>query len=128
VVKHEKETTDQEGSHPAEEVGELMEAVYESEYRGSREVGGRLAGAVSGIVTRILGCWHMDMSRPVTRKGETYRVCLDCGARRRFDVRAWRTLGGFYHVSPDKTADAAQADARGQSSSAGGPSLGPAHV
>lgn len=105
-----------------------MEAIYEGEYGGSREVRGRRAGAVSGIVTRILGCWHTDMSRPVTRAGETYRVCLGCGARRRFDVRSWRTLGGFYYVSPDKTADTAQTAARTPNSSHAGSALRPVHA
>jgi hypothetical protein len=29
------------------------------------------------------GFWHTDMAQPVTPGGETYGVCLDCGARRR---------------------------------------------
>lgn len=44
----------------------------------------------------LLGCWHRQMSRPFTHDGETYRVCLACGARRRFDVERWKTHGTYY--------------------------------
>ena len=38
--------------------------------------------AVPGRLTALLfGCWHLKMSRPFTRDAETYRSCLECGAR-----------------------------------------------
>jgi hypothetical protein len=49
--------------------------------------------------TRILGCWHIKMSRPFTHGTETYRECLWCGMHRRFDVRAWKSTGRFYPAS-----------------------------
>ena len=42
-------------------------------------------------------CWHCKMSRPFTRDGETYRVCLRCGVRRQFDAQEWKTKGHYYH-------------------------------
>jgi len=36
------------------------------------------------------------MSRPFTRDGETYRVCLRCGVHRRFDLEQWKTKGSYY--------------------------------
>ena len=42
-------------------------------------------------------CQHWEMSRPFTRDGETYRACLSCGARRPFNLKAWKTKGGFYY-------------------------------
>jgi len=45
----------------------------------------------------IFVCWHRKMSRPFTRKGETYRVCLRCGMHRRFDLEEWKTKGEFYN-------------------------------
>ena len=50
-------------------------------------------------VRRFLVCWHRELSWPFTTDGETYRVCLDCGARRRFIAESWQTVGGFYHNS-----------------------------
>jgi len=41
---------------------------------------------------RVIGCWHRHLSRPFTRESETYRACLDCGARRGFDISTWRSL------------------------------------
>jgi hypothetical protein len=49
------------------------------------------------VVVRVFGCWHLNMSRPFTRDGETYRTCVGCGARRRFDTGRWETVGRFYY-------------------------------
>jgi len=51
------------------------------------------------FVDRLLGCWHNDLSRPFTVEGETYRVCLDCGARRPFVAESWMNTGTFYRES-----------------------------
>ena len=55
-----------------------------------------LAALLASYFLRLFGCRHMQMSRPVTLNGETYRFCLDCGVRRRFDVAGWRTHGPYY--------------------------------
>jgi len=44
----------------------------------------------------IFGCQHKEMSRPFSRQGESYRVCLTCGARRQFIESTWETSGPFY--------------------------------
>ena len=51
---------------------------------------------VKKLFRRVFGCWHRQMSLPFTRGSETYRTCIDCGARRRFDLEQWRMVGGFY--------------------------------
>jgi hypothetical protein len=56
--------------------------------------------AVGGWFTRIFGCWHKEMSRPFTDRGQTYRSCLDCGARRQFNLRRWEMQGDFYYGLP----------------------------
>ena len=56
-----------------------------------------LAALFARSFARLLGCWHTDMSRPVTVGGETYRVCMDCGARRRFDTGGWMMHGPYYY-------------------------------
>jgi hypothetical protein len=45
----------------------------------------------------IFGCQHKEMSRPFSRHGETYRVCIACGGRREFDAQKWNTQGPFYY-------------------------------
>jgi hypothetical protein len=60
-----------------------------------------LFGAAAGISRRLtdfFGCQHKDMSRPFSRQGETYRACLNCGARRQFDPENWETRGNYYHM------------------------------
>jgi hypothetical protein len=54
----------------------------------------------------IFGCQHREMSRPFSRQGETYRVCLTCGARREFIESTWETRGPFYFASA-RTGDVA---------------------
>jgi hypothetical protein len=48
------------------------------------------------LIARIFSCWHRRMSRPFTRDGLTYRVCLRCGVQRRFDLDQWTTKGHYY--------------------------------
>ena len=52
----------------------------------------------------IFGCAHKEMSRPFSRHGETYRVCISCGARRSFDQRTWNSSGRYY-FKPARTSD-----------------------
>jgi len=52
---------------------------------------------VTGWITKLFGCWHKEMSRPFSLSGQTYRTCLDCGARRQFNVGKWEMTGEFYY-------------------------------
>lgn len=52
---------------------------------------------ITGVLRRAFGCWHLQMSLPFTRDNETYRTCISCGARRRFDLDQWAMVGDFYH-------------------------------
>jgi hypothetical protein len=60
-----------------------------------RQVIGWLFGLFR-LISKLWSCWHRHMSRPFTRDGETYRVCLRCGVHRRFDLDAWKTKGDYY--------------------------------
>ena len=53
---------------------------------------------ITGVLRRIFGCWHLQMSLPFTRDNDTYRTCISCGARRRFDLERWAMVGDFYHA------------------------------
>jgi len=59
-------------------------------------ISARLA-LIIGVLRRAFGCWHLKMSLPFTRGNETYRTCVSCGARRRFDLDQWAMVGAFYH-------------------------------
>jgi hypothetical protein len=49
------------------------------------------------------------MSRPFSRQGETYRVCINCGARRNFDGDTWNSSGPYY-FKPARSADLQDVD------------------
>ena len=52
--------------------------------------------ALQRRVGSLFGCWHRRMSWPITRDGQTYRACVKCGMRRKFDPKTWKTFGSFY--------------------------------
>ena len=54
-------------------------------------------GEKIGIFGRIFGCWHSELSRPFTNAAGSYRVCMECGARRHFDTETLTTSGSFYY-------------------------------
>jgi hypothetical protein len=56
---------------------------------------------VGGWIARLFGCWHREMSRPFSHHGQAYRVCLTCGAQRKFNLSNWKMQGQFYYNSPD---------------------------
>ena len=73
-----------------------MEGVVE---QGSRELAA-ISNALEPLehgLQRLLGCWHLKLSLPFTRGTDTYRTCIRCGARRRFDLEQWKMTGGFYY-------------------------------
>jgi hypothetical protein len=65
--------------------------------------------AVSQWVGKVFGCAHKDMSRPFSRHGDTYRVCIACGAHRGFDEKTWKSRGPYYY-KPARTEDLREAD------------------
>jgi hypothetical protein len=60
------------------------------------EVDRRVFGEKVGLIGKIFGCWHEDMSRPFSHDRIAYRSCLKCGARKQFDSQTLQTFGGFY--------------------------------
>lgn len=54
-------------------------------------------GEQIGLVGKLFGCWHKQLSRPFTNRNASYRACLNCGARKRFDTETLKTTGPFYY-------------------------------
>jgi hypothetical protein len=65
--------------------------------RREQSIRSDLTFALAHLIGRVFGCAHNDMSRPFSRHGEAYRVCIACGAHRRFDQKAWTSRGPFYY-------------------------------
>ena len=57
------------------------------------------ASGLRYAIFRAVNCWHLRLGRPTTQGRETYRACLRCGMRRRFDLQTWKCIGRYY--SPD---------------------------
>jgi hypothetical protein len=47
------------------------------------------------------GCWHNHMSQPITIKGKTYRICIDCSKYRLFDTTTWEMYGSYFSEKPN---------------------------
>jgi hypothetical protein len=41
----------------------------------------------------IFGCKHRQLSRLFTLRGQTYQVCLDCGAELEYDLETMQPTG-----------------------------------
>ncbi len=50
-----------------------------------------------GVMGKVFGCWHKRLSRPFTNRNASYRACLNCGARKKFDTKTLKTYGPFYY-------------------------------
>ncbi len=54
-------------------------------------------GQKIGLAVALFGCWHGKLSRPFIENRVSYRTCLKCGARKRFDSNTFSTFGAFYY-------------------------------
>ncbi len=54
-------------------------------------------GEKIGLIGKLFGCWHKNLSRPFTNRKASYRACLNCGARKKFDTKTLETVGPFYY-------------------------------
>ncbi|MBA2736638.1 MAG: hypothetical protein H0U50_07640 [Pyrinomonadaceae bacterium] len=69
-----------------------------SEINGEmRVVAHILFGRKVGLLTKLFGCGHPNLSRPFSRGRLGYRTCLCCGARKQFNPETLTTFGGFYY-------------------------------
>lgn len=57
------------------------------------------------LLSRLFSCWHLKLSRPITRGRESYQVCLRCGMRRAFDIKKWKHTGRFYPSPVERRID-----------------------
>ena len=56
----------------------------------------KVFGKRLGLLSRIVGCSHRNLSRPFVEGGIGYKTCLNCGARSPFDSKTFTTNGKFY--------------------------------
>ncbi len=56
-------------------------------------------GRKMGLISKLFGCWHENLSRPFNYGKTAYRSCLQCGARKQFNPDTFKTVGNFYFPS-----------------------------
>jgi hypothetical protein len=54
-------------------------------------------GKIGELMARVFGCRHTELSRPFSHQGQAYRVCVNCGAQRTFNLGNWELQGDFYY-------------------------------
>ncbi len=64
--------------------------------RKTRQLDPFVFGKKAGLITKLFGCWHENLSRPFAQGKTAYRSCLNCGARKQFDSETLETFGTFY--------------------------------
>lgn len=76
-----------------------MQAIFEQNYIAKKVIDKteETFGAKIGIITSLFGCWHKELTRPFTNGKESYRACLHCGARQKFDAERMKTTKKFYY-------------------------------
>lgn len=52
-----------------------------------------------GLIGKLFGCGHGELSRPFSHGKVGYRSCLKCGAIKQFNLETLETFGGFYYPS-----------------------------
>lgn len=55
-----------------------------------------IPGQKVGFLTKIFGCEHKRLSRPISTGNTGHQTCLGCGAKRQFDPIALKSFGDFY--------------------------------
>ncbi len=83
----------------------MATSFYESKFgqekagfnRQNLEVDKSVFGEKVGLLGKLFGCGHREVSRPFILGKTAYRTCLSCGARKRFDTQNLETFGGFYY-------------------------------
>lgn len=61
------------------------------------EINKMVFGEKVGLMAKLFGCWHENMSRPFGEGKIIYRACLNCGARKQFNTETLQTFGKFYY-------------------------------
>ena len=65
--------------------------------RQKAEINKTVFGDKVGLMGKIFGCGHGNISRPFIQDGTSYRSCLSCGARKQFNPETLETFGDFYY-------------------------------
>jgi hypothetical protein len=71
--------------------------------RQKPELNDEFFGEKVGLLNKIFGCGHRNISRPFGQGKIVYRCCMECGARKQFNPETLETFGKFYYPPMIKT-------------------------
>jgi hypothetical protein len=54
-------------------------------------------GKKIGLIASLFGCSHSRLTRPFSHGNVGYRTCLQCGARKKFDLETRTTSDAAYY-------------------------------
>ena len=74
-----------------------MRSIIENDQSLAADNHSRAFGRRIGLIARIFGCWHKQISRPFQEGADSYVTCLGCGARRRYDAEEFMLVGAFHY-------------------------------
>lgn len=75
-------------------LSKFQRLIYKRE--AQKDIDRGVFGQKVGILTKLFGCWHENISRPFTQGKTAYRSCLNCGARKPFNTETLKTHGKYY--------------------------------
>jgi hypothetical protein len=73
-----------------------FQSLVQKKRKLTKEIDPFVFGQKAGLIAKLFGCWHDNLSRPFTQNKTSYRSCLQCGARRQFNPETLETYGNFY--------------------------------
>lgn len=65
--------------------------------RQKTKVNSEVFGVKVGLLNKLFGCGHRNISRPFAEGKTAYRCCIECGARKQFNPETLETFGKFYY-------------------------------
>ena len=65
--------------------------------QSATQVDQSIFGEKVGLMGKLFGCGHRNLSRPFSQSNVAYRSCLQCGARKQFNPATLETYGEFYY-------------------------------
>ena len=74
----------------------VLQNVFQNLRSGEMRLDEKVFGKKLGIVSRLFGCQHRRVTRPMGSAGSAYLSCIECGARKHFNTKTLETSKSFY--------------------------------
>lgn len=75
----------------------LMKTMELSSIRDMQIDTAQIFGKKIGLLATLFGCSHPRLSRPFSHDNVGYRTCINCGAKKKFDLETRTTSAAAYY-------------------------------